>query len=86
MKNIFGYFTDPYQTIPAYDPGFDVECPVCHQRLRRPALAISLMLDGDDRSYFYRMCKPCYESLSEDEQTVYDSVIIDAVARSKDVN
>jgi hypothetical protein len=87
MKSIYGYFSEAHQEEPTYDPGLDVDCPICHQRLSRPMKTISLMLEHDDRSYFYRVHKACYDALTPDEQSVYDSVIIDAVGRAKrDVN
>lgn len=88
----FGYFDKPGQDAPAFDPGLNVECPVCQLALSRPMKTISLMLDDenlggrDTRSYFYRVHKQCYEGLNAEEETALDSTIIDAVAASKYVN
>lgn len=89
MMPLFGYFDDPAQTEPAFDPGLDVDCLICHTKLSRPMLCVDLMLDDpnlggrDSRSYFYRVHKECYESLTPEQVTDLDSVIIDAAARSK---
>lgn len=89
---IFGYFDDPSQTEPAFDPGLDVDCPICHTKLSRPMKTISVMLDDpnlggrDSRSYFYRAHKDCYDALAPEQETNLDGAIIDAVARSKYTN
>ena len=86
---VFGYFDDPSQTEPTFDPGLNVDCLVCHTRLSPPMKTISVMLDEptlggrDNRSYFYRVHKDCYEALTPQQETNLDSVIIDSVARSK---
>ena len=80
---LFGYFTDSSQTEPEFDPGLDIDCPACHFPLQAPMETISLMLEGDDRSYFYRMHKACSEKLSPELETEIDSLIIDAVALAK---
>jgi hypothetical protein len=73
----FGYFEDSLSENPAYDPGIDVDCPVCHARLSPPLKTISVMAEGDDRSYFYRTHKPCFEGLSEQQASDLDGLIID---------
>lgn len=83
----FGYFDDPAQTEPTYDPGLEIDCPVCHKPLATPYKTISLMVPGDDRSYFYRTHRACYANLTLEQETELDSLIIDAVVRAKqDVN
>ncbi len=88
---IYGYFTSPNQTEPEYDPGLEVDCPICHKQLSRPMVTPSLMLQNDQgqaggRSYFYRVHKACYEALTPEQETALDSVIIDAIAASKNSN
>jgi hypothetical protein len=80
---VYGYFESPLSDVPDYDPGLDVDCPVCYQRLSRPIKTISVMADGDRKSYFYRTHKACYESLTPENETELDSFIIDMVYRTK---
>lgn len=83
----YGYFDDPTQLKPTYDPELEVDCPICNQPLNYPTRqvkTISLMAEGDSRSYFYRTHKTCYENLSPQEVTNLDSIIIDFVALRKD--
>ncbi|MGB8644019.1 MAG: hypothetical protein WCF84_02190 [Anaerolineae bacterium] len=77
---VYGYFDDPFASAPAYDPGLAVDCPVCDRRLTRPLKTISLLAEGDTRSYFYRVHAPCYDALSSAQRVELDSVIIDFVA------
>lgn len=83
---IYGYFTSGEQTEPEYDPGLEVDCPVCHKQLSRPMVAPSLMLVDDNRSYFYRVHKACYEMLTHEQVSELDGLIIDAVAATKNSN
>jgi hypothetical protein len=92
-KSIYGYFDSPDQTVPVYDPGLDVPCPVCMWPVGghtpdHPIMTISVMVESDDRfprdarSYFYRIHKSCYEAISEEQRSMLDSVIVDAVAQA----
>ncbi len=83
---IYGYFTSPDQSEPAYEPGLEVDCPICHERLSHPMKTVSLMLEGDNRSYFYRVHKSCFENLSDVEVGNLDGLILDAVIASKNTN
>lgn len=85
---LYGYFDDPEQTEPVFDPGLDVFCPVCYQKLTgfRQIVTISLLVEGDNRSYFYRVHKGCHMNLDEAQQSNLDGLIIDAVIASKNVN
>lgn len=82
---IYGYFTDAGQTEPAYDPGLDVNCPVCQQRLAAPVKTISVRAD-DARSYFYRVHKACHEGLTEAQESDLDGLIVDAIWAAQNVN
>lgn len=75
----YGYFTNATDETPAYDPGLNVPCPICHTLLSMPVKSISLMAVGDSRSYFYRTHKQCYENLSEQEVSDLDGLIIDHI-------
>ena len=52
----FGYF-DSETIKPTFDPGVDVDCPICNKRLQRPVQTISFLCN--DKSYFYRIHKGC---------------------------
>lgn len=75
-KTHFGYFDDPDQTVPAFDPGLDAPCPAClNVRLGNwPVVTISLMH------------KRCYEQLTDDQRNMFDSDIIDAIMLARNVN
>jgi hypothetical protein len=38
---------------------------------------------GDEKSYFYRCCKSCYESRTETEINLYESSLIDSLISKK---
>jgi hypothetical protein len=80
---MFGYFSTPDLQVPDYDPGLSVSCPACNHMLHRPVLAISLMVPGDGRSYFYRVHKECYDSLSHEKEIDIDSILIDAIYHAR---
>jgi hypothetical protein len=78
-KRLIGFFTDPYASVPDYDPGVPSECAAC-DRLMRDGDAlktISLSLLGGDRSLFFRTHKACWEGLSEEERSRIEGEIID---------
>jgi hypothetical protein len=81
----YGYFDDPSQQEPAYDPGLKINCPICETPLNYPANKVKTIClmpyqAGSTRSYFYRTHKDCFDALSPEEQTNLDSQIIDVVA------
>jgi len=61
-KDIFGYYESADDEKPTHDPGIETICLICAKKLYLPVKTISLMRDGDSRSYFYRTHKSCYES------------------------
>lgn len=75
----FGFYDSPLADAPAYDPGLNVDCPVCYTGLSVPIKTISVMSAGDNRSYFYRAHKHCYEALSPAQIGDLDGLIIDHV-------
>lgn len=77
MKIDFGWFDKESQTYPTFDPGLEVNCPVCGLTLSPEVVTLSVMRVGSPRSYFYRVDKGCYEGLSDDQKTALDSVIVD---------
>jgi len=86
VKPIFGYYNAPGQSVPEYEPGLDIDCPVCNFKLRLPVVTISLMRDGDNRSYFFRAHRYCWNNASVETRTNIESVIIDASATTTMVN
>jgi hypothetical protein len=85
MITIYGYFDD-YGTVPTFDPGLDVNCPVCHKKLSDPMKTINLMLPGDKRSYFYRVHKPCWDNLTPEQQGDVDGLLLDPIIQTKNTN
>ena len=75
-----GYFDDANQTVPSYDPGLNVLCPVCLRDLCDPIKTISLMRWGDKRSYFFRIHKHC----EGPEADKIEWSIIDAAKEARD--
>ena len=84
---IYGYFTEPTQTVPVYDPGLNVLCPICATSLHPTDVrTISLMVPDDSRSYFYRVHRSCHEPLSEAERILVDGLLIDAIYSTRNTN
>lgn len=78
--SLFGYFDDKSDT-PAYDPGLDAICIYCREKLESPVVTPSLMIPGDNRSYFYRLHKECSQKMQDEgSEGHYDSLIIDSIA------
>lgn len=76
-KSIFGYFTDSQQAAPAYDPGMDALCPFCLKKLEMPVRTTSLMLPGDERSFFYRAHRSCALGATPTEVEQVEGSLID---------
>ena len=74
MKRI-GYFSKPGQKTPTYDPGLDVDCLACGEKLSLPVKTISFRVD-DHRSYFYRLHKEC---ATQENQEKIEGPLIDAI-------
>lgn len=84
---IYGYFTDPHQTEPEFDPGLNASCPICGQALDAVDVrTISLMIPDGTRSYFYRVHRSCHEPLSERERIRVDGLLIDAIYSAGNMN
>lgn len=74
-----GYFTEPDQTEPAYDPGLNLPCPICHRMLTEaPVLTISLVsLNGPSCwSYFYRVHRACHNQLTNRQRQELDDFVL----------
>lgn len=76
-KDIFGYYDSPLDGIATHDPGLETNCPICGNQLEMPVTTVSLMKEGDNKSYFYRTHKNCYHSLPEAEINKIESSLID---------
>lgn len=86
-NRIYGYFTHAAQTVPVYDPGLNVPCPICTVSLNPVDIrTISLMVPDDSRSYFYRVHRSCHEPLSEAERIRVDGLLIDAIYSTRNTN
>ena len=84
-QSIFGYFEVAGQVVPSYDPGLTCPCPICLRQLREwptkfgeQFKTISLMKEGDDRSYFFRAHKRCWDNASEEEKNNIEHSLIDS--------
>ena len=81
--NFCGYFDDPKQTVPVFDPGFDVPCPCCGKKVGRHneknrLKTINLMdFDRkDNRSWFFRVHNNCWRNISDDDQQVIEMSVL----------
>ncbi len=80
---IFGYFDDPGDQAPTFDPGLDVPCPFCLRPVGKGGIkTISLMLIGGSRSYFYRAHKCCYQQAIPHDVSELEHSLIDTIAVS----
>jgi len=80
--DIFGYFDSAGQKTPTYDPGRTALCPFCLREIAHgPIKTISLLLDGDNRSYFYRAHKGCWENADHKNRDQIEHSLIDARAK-----
>ena len=81
-KKVFGWF-EGHEETPSYDPGMEGLCPVCARQLDKPIKTISLMPEErNGKSYFFRSHKECWENLSDHEQWLIESSLIDEVCES----
>jgi len=84
-EDIFGWFDSPSQETPVHDPGLNAPCAVCGKTVgkhteKNPIMTISLCVENvlyRDKSYFFRVHKPCWKALDEDEQCLIESSLID---------
>jgi hypothetical protein len=81
----YGWFDDPAQTMPSYEPPRDAPCLFCGLQIRADDVRThNLMSRGEyaARSYFYRTHRTCAER--EAEPTNMDGFIFDMIARAGD--
>ncbi|MPZ21784.1 MAG: hypothetical protein GEV06_28460 [Luteitalea sp.] len=73
-----GYFERPEDTLPTFDPGMDVPCPICGDALSaRPRTSISVLPDSGARSLFFRAHRSCWRDASRDVQHDIESQVVD---------
>jgi hypothetical protein len=83
--DVFGWYDDETQTVPAYDPRPNGICAVCAKPTGRhgddnPLVTISLAIHEKqfrNRSYFFRAHKHCWDGC--EDQGAIESALIDAV-------
>ena len=76
---LFGYYNDT-GNIPAYDPGLDCICIYCRKKLELPVRTTSMIVPGDNKSYFYRVHRGCSDKMqTEGSESHYEGLIIDAI-------
>jgi len=86
-SRIYGYFTDPTQVEPVFDPGLSAACPVCAEVLNANNVrTISLMVPNNDRSYFYRVHRSCHEPLKDTDRCKLDGLLVDAIYSARNMN
>lgn len=69
----FGYFDDPSQIEPTYDPGQNAPCLICGKPWMPGTVHITIFATWDetkqkDTCYFYRFHRTCHDGLGSDEQ------------------
>lgn len=80
----FGYFDDPSQKEPAYDPIKIAPCLLCEKKLKDDDVRTITFLRLDkignlgEICYFYRVHKSCHERLSYDERSKFEEEIYDS--------
>lgn len=76
--SIFGYYDDEAQERPTYDPKLSALCPHCLTQLALPVRTTSLMIPGDERSFFYRSHKACDEGATPAAIEQIEGALIDS--------
>lgn len=87
MEQIFyGYFENPQDTAPAYQPPRDAPCPFCGKPVHEDDVRThNLMYQAKTyarRNYFYRTHRTCAEK--DPTHTAMDGFILDMIARNGD--
>lgn len=84
VGNVFyGWFDDPNQTEPTYEPPRDAPCPFCGLRVHAGDVRThSLMFKGEygPRSYFYRTHRTCADR--DGGHAAMDGFILDMIIRA----
>jgi hypothetical protein len=76
---LFGWFDDPSQTTPAYDPPHDAPCLFCGSPIHADDVQThSIMMSGSAKSYFYRTHKTCAET----NQSSLDGIVFAMIEKN----
>lgn len=84
-NRIYGWFDDPDQEAPTYEPPRDATCLFCGSAVHADDVRThNLMYRGEyaARSYFYYTHKSCAES--DPSHTAMDGVVLNMIARNGD--
>ena len=84
-NTFYGWFDDPNQEKPSYDPPYDAPCSFCGSAIHEGDVRThSLMYDGQyaARSYFYRTHRTCAER--DATRTAIDGFILNMIERNGD--
>lgn len=85
-NQVYGWFDDPWQTEPSYDPPHDAPCLFCGKPVAPDDVRThSLMYAGPvyaKRSYFYRTHRTCADA--DPTCTAMDDVVLDMISRNQD--
>jgi len=83
---LYGWYDDPWQREPSYDPSHDAPCLFCGKPVSTDDVRThSLMYAGEvyaKRSYFYRTHRTCAEK--DQSHTARDGVILEMIAANGD--
>lgn len=86
-NQVYGWFDDPWQTEPSYDPPHDAACLFCGQPIVPDDVRTHSLMYADrmiyaKRSYFYRTHRTCADT--DPTHTAMDGIVLDMIARNKD--
>jgi len=85
MDLLFGWFDDPDQQEPSYDPPHDAPCLFCGKPINAGNVRThSLMYAGPEyakRSYFYRTHRTCAER--DPTHTASDGIVLDMIFKAE---
>jgi hypothetical protein len=82
-----GYFDQPGQTIPAYDPPVDLPCPYCEEPMNRFNIRTHGFMNTRHRrrSWFFRTHRTCDEKASEEQKNkLFESMSLTSEAANDD--
>lgn len=79
--SLFGFY-DKAGTMIAYEPGHYCPCLYCRKPLCAPVKTISLMVPGNNRSYFYRLHLNCFAEMEDAGETeCYEAILINSLSK-----
>jgi hypothetical protein len=81
-NQIYGWFDDPDQSAPSYEPPRDAPCLFCGHPVRPEDVRTHSLIVPSDyaaRSYFYRTHRTCAEGGGSK-----DGIVLDMIAHNRD--